>query len=374
MADLFDYLKWRGDVPFTVDPFNEVDNLVLAELAYAHLDGIITGSFDRVPLREVDEKYFEDHSREDAVRDGSHIVRSALLMDGMLSGKRFGSVKLMRYVNTVNADKDMQMAALTFLLPDGSVYISFRGTDSTVVGWKEDLNMSYMPVTEGQRSAVRYLNETAARLRRPIRVGGHSKGGNFAVFASAFCEPKIRDRIVAVYTNDGPGFRRETRASAEYRSILPKVVSIVPDTSIIGMLLTNEVRHRIVKSNEKGISQHDALSWQIERNRFVSAEQSALGQFISRSQQDWLSKIDDESRALFVDTVFSVIESTGMDTFGEMENNKLISVERMLNSIKGLSRERQKEIMSIFGELVQSSTQAARSAISDMDIRGWKNE
>lgn len=365
MADLFDYLKWRGDVPFTADPFNEVDNLVLAELAYAHFDGVMTDSFDRVPLKEADERYFAEHSREKARKDDSHVVRAPLLMDGMLSGRRFNSSKLMRYVDIVNADMGMQMAAVTFLLPDGSAYIAFRGTDSTVVGWKEDFRMSYLPVTEGQRSAVRYLNEVGSRLRRPLRVGGHSKGGNFAVFAAAFCDKKVQDRIVDVYTNDGPGFRSETRSAEEYKRILPKVVSIVPDTSIIGMLLTSEVKHRIVKSSEKGISQHDAMTWQIERNRFVTAEQSTLGRLIKDSQKDWLSKIDDGDRESFVNTLFSIFESTGMDTFGEMESNLLKSAERMMSSVKDMPRERQKILLNILGELVQSGTHAAVTAISD---------
>ncbi len=366
MANLFDYLTWRGDVPFKADPFNEVDNLVLAELAYSDFEGGLTDSFDRVPLKEADEKYLAKHSREKARTYDCFLGRLPLLMEGMLSGRRFSSTEIVRFVDIISVDKGMQMAALTYLLPDGSAYVAFRGTDTTVVGWKEDFKMSYLPVTEGQRSAVRYLNEVGKRLRRPLRVGGHSKGGNFAVYAAAFCDKKVQDRIITVYTNDGPGFRNETRSSEEYKRILPKVVSIVPDTSIIGMLLTNEVKHRIVKSSEKAIMQHDALTWQVERNHFVTAEQSILGRLIKESQQDWLSKIDDESRESFVNTVFSIVESTGMDTFGEMENNMLKSAERMLSSIKDLPKDNQKTLLSIFGELLQSSTHAAVTAIGDM--------
>ncbi|MBR0468652.1 MAG: DUF2974 domain-containing protein [Mogibacterium sp.] len=365
MADIFDYLEWRADVPLSVDPFNEVDNLVLAELAYADFDGILDDSFDRVPLKNVDEAYFAAHSRDEAIDSDSHVDRAPLLMDGMLSGRRFRSTKLTKYVNIVNADKDMQMSAMTFILPDGSAFIAFRGTGSTVVGWKEDFNMSYMPVTEGQRSAVRYLNEIGSKLRRPLRVGGHSKGGNFAVFASAFCDRKVQDRIITVYTNDGPGFRKEIMVEEGYKRVIPKVVSIVPDTSIIGMLLKSGSTHKVIKSSGKGIGQHYAFSWQVERNRFVTAEQSDLGLFIKRSQQDWLSKIDDESRESFVNTLFSIFEATGMDTFGEMEDNLFRSAERMLSSIKGLPKERQKELLSIFGELAKSGRQVARSTISD---------
>ncbi len=363
MGNVFDYLEWRGDIPFTADPFNEADNLVLAETSYAHLDGIMEDSFDTVPLEKVCREYFEAHSRQEAEESSNHIARAPLLMDGMLSGARFSGTLLTKYVNIINTDKDMQMSAVTFLLSDGSAYVAFRGTDSTVVGWKEDFNMSYMPVTEGQRSAARYLSEVGAAIDRPLRVGGHSKGGNFAVYASAFCEEAVKDRIIEVYTNDGPGFRDEVMACEEYSRVLPKVTSIVPDTSIIGMLLTSSVKHTIVKSSEKGIMQHDGLTWQIERNRFVKTEQSRLGSFISSSQRDWLSKIDDESREMFVNTVFSIFEATGADTFGQMEDNKLHAAERMMSTIKGLPKEQQKELISIIGELIQSGTQIAKSHI-----------
>lgn len=363
MADVFDYLKWRGDVPLSADPFNEVDNLVLAELSYTDFDGIMGGGFRKISLKTADKRYFAAHSRDDITEDSNHLARCPLLMDGMLSGSRFGNMKLTKYINVINSDADMQISAVTFLLDDGSAYVSFRGTDSTVVGWKEDFNMSYMPVTEGQRSALRYLNEVGARIDRPLRVGGHSKGGNFAVYASAFCDRAVQDRILEVYTNDGPGFRKEVMVRDEYKQILPKVISIVPDTSIIGMLLTSGVKHRIVESSEKGIMQHDGLTWKVERNRFVRAEQSAVGSFISNSQRDWLSKIDDDSREMFVNTVFSVFEATGAGTFGEIERNKMRSAERMLNTIKDIPKEQRKELLNIIGELVQSGTQIAKKRL-----------
>ena len=366
MADIFDYLKWRGDVPFTADPFNEVDNLVLAELAYADFDGVLNDSFRKVSLKTADDRFFETHSREEAKKSNNHIIRAPLLMDGMLSGSRFCDMKLARYVDVVNADKDMQISALTCFLNDGSIYVSFRGTDSTVVGWKEDFNMSYLPDTEGQLSAVRYLNEVAAKTDGPLRVGGHSKGGNFAVYASAFCKKEVQDRILSVYSNDGPGFRDEVMSRDGYKRILPKVVSIVPETSIIGMLLTSGAGHMVVKSNEKGIAQHYATSWQIERNRFLLTEPSALGLLIKDSQQDWLSKIDDDSRETFVNTVFSLFEATGMSTFGEMKDNMLKAGEKIFSSMKGLPKERQEEVKDIVSELIQSSTQAAKDRLSDM--------
>ena len=363
MADIFDYLKRRSFLSFKDDPFNEVDNLILAMLAYTDFDGIVEDSFKKTSLSTADKKYFEKHSRADAKKSISHFVRAPLLMDGMLKGNRFRDTVLTKYVNIINSDKDMQMSAVTFLLSDGSAYVAFRGTDTTVAGWKEDFNMSYMPETEGQLSAVRYLNEVGAEIKRPIRVGGHSKGGNFAVYASAFCEREIQDRILAVYTNDGPGFRNEVMEREAYKRILPKVVSIVPDTSIIGMLLTSNVRHKVVKSKEVGLMQHNAMTWMVERNRFRKAKQSALGSLINSSQKEWLGNLDDKSREMFVNTLFSFFEATGMATFDEMVVNKRTSAEKIIASMKNLPKEKQAELMAVFGGLLKSSRHVIRRSI-----------
>ena len=366
MADVFDYLKRRGVLSFREDPFNEVDNLVLAMLAYANFEGILDDSFNRVSLSTADRKYFEKHSRSYAKKSIFHFVRAPLLMDDMLRGERFRDTLLTKYVDIVNSNKDMQMAAVTFLLGDGSAYVAFRGTDTTIAGWKEDFNMSYMPVTEGQLSAVRYLNEVGKVIKGPIRVGGHSKGGNFAVYSAAFCDREIQDRIIAVYTNDGPGFRSEVMEREEYKRILPKVVSIVPDTSIVGMLLTSNVGHIIVKSKHAGLLQHDAMTWMVDRNRFKHTKLSATGSLIKDSQKEWLRNLDDESREMFVNTLFSFFEATGMDTFDEMIINRKASAGKIMSTIRNLPKDKQAELMAVMGGLLHSIRRVVVSRIRDI--------
>lgn len=355
MADIFEYLKWRGDVPFSIDSFNEVDNLVLAELSYAGFDGLVPEDSTRVSLRSVRNKFFETHTREEVRNEINPIFRTPLLMDEMLTGDRFGKMTLSNFINVIEPESDVQFSAVTYHLSDGTVYIAFRGTDNTIVGWKEDFNMSYLPVTGGQRKALEYLNEVGSKIRRPIRVGGHSKGGNFALYASAFCNKKVKKRIIGVYTNDGPGFRKEIMEDEAYMNILPKVTSIVPDTSIIGMLLTNNISHHTVKSSDTGIMQHDGMTWQVERNRFEKVELSEAAKIIREIQEDWLSKLDDESRESFVNTLFSLFESTGAETFGEIGLQKLKSLERIFSTIQGLSKEQQHDFMRVIGEFLQSS-------------------
>ena len=366
MGNIFDYLEWRGDLAFALDPFNDVDNLVLSELSYVDFDGMVLYAGEPVTLAKVRDMYFSEHPASEIKKDGDHIAKAPLLMNGMLTGERFASAMMTGYVNRVDTESELQMAAVTFLLDDGTAYVSFRGTDSSVVGWKEDFNMSYKPVTPGQKAAASYLSDIGSRIDRPLRVGGHSKGGNFAVYASAFCDEAVRERIIRVYTNDGPGFRSELMDTEEYKAVVPKVRSIVPETSIIGHLLRSEFDHTYIRSNGIGLGQHDALTWLVERNGFVSCGQSGLGSIITRSQRDWLSKINDEERESFVNTLFSIFDGEGMESFGEMSNQKRRTLDTILSNIKNMPKERQQEATRILGELMLSSKDAALDALSDL--------
>ena len=205
MANIFDYLTWRGDVPFSVDPFNEVDNLVLSELAYTDFDGIVPQGGAAVSLQTVCDAFFARHTEEELLSLRDYTAKAPLLLRGMLSGERFRDAKLSWYVNEISKDQALQLSAVTVLLPNRTAFVAFRGTDGTVVGWKEDFNFSFQSQTEGQGRAVAYLNRVGKALACPLYIGGHSKGGNLAVFAAVKASESVRGRILAVYNNDGPG-------------------------------------------------------------------------------------------------------------------------------------------------------------------------
>ena len=364
MAVLQEYLDWRADVPFSVSPFNDVDNLILATFAYTDFDGIVPCSGETVSLDVIHSTFFQKHRREDIPDHGPQIERAPLLMDGMLSGARFGTLRACRYINEIDTDKSAQISAVTFLLDDGTAYVAFRGTDSTLAGWKEDFNLSYLSETPGQLRALKYLEETAAEISCPLRVGGHSKGGNFAVYASAFCS--AQDRILSVYCNDGPGFRTETVQSDAYRRILPKLVSIIPDTSIIGLLLSSGAKSRVIRSSASGIQQHDPFTWCVRRDGFVRAELSEAGKIIDKTLDTWVDGMDDDTRKSFTDTVFSLFASTGAETFQEIGRKKARNAEVILANLFALPKDKQSELLKLARHLIQSGGQAAASELPDL--------
>ncbi|MBP5225226.1 MAG: DUF2974 domain-containing protein [Lachnospiraceae bacterium] len=360
MANVFDYLSWRSDVPLSVDPFNEVDNLILSELAYAKFDGIVPEDGAPVPLQEVCSRYFRVHTKEEILADKAYTARAPLLMEEMLKGARFRDTCLARYLSETDRETEKQLAAVTFLLPDGSAAIAFRGTDGTLVGWKEDFNFSFQTETEGQSHAVSYLDAAgAAYPDRRLIVLGHSKGGNLAVFAAAFCAKNVQDRIEAVYTNDGPGLRHEIVELPGYGRILPRIVSIIPDTSIIGRILSSKTAPRVILSDASGLAQHDGFSWQVRKNRFVPAEFSKAGELIDKSLDTWLEQLDDPTRRTFFDTVYELFSATGANSLSELGGQKLKTGEAMLSSYRALPKERRQEIFSVVKVFAKSSGQTA---------------
>ena len=356
----------------SLDPFNEVDNLVLAELSYTDFRGIVPETGEEISLKDACDGFFRLHTREEVLSDKTFTGKAPLLMEPMAEGARFGEMKLSHYVDELDTNQDIQLSAVTFRFPDGSAYIAFRGTDGTLVGWKEDFNFSFQSETAGQSLAVQYLNRTGRTIQGPMRVGGHSKGGNLAVYASAFCVREVQDRISAVYSNDGPGFRQEILESEGYRRILPKIVSIIPDSSIIGLLLSSLSRNHVIQSTASGIFQHDGFSWSIQRNRFLPAELSPVSEIIDSILGNWLEQMNDETRASVISTVFSLLESTGKETFGEINGQKWKSAESMLAALRSLPREKQQEMLRLLGLLGQSGGQITAGYLSSLLTR--KNE
>ena len=361
--ELLDYLQWRNDVPLSVSPFNEVDNVIFSYLSYIDFRDLKedwNGFFD---LKEFFQDFCEKHSLEEIQTTGEFTERAPLLLQEMMAGERFSATKVGYYAEDFDKDKVKQFAALVFLLPDGRNYISFRGTDKTITGWKEDFLLSCQSETAGAKEAVAYFNKIAPVLEGELILGGHSKGGNFAMYAAAFCEAEYKKRIVQVYNNDGPGFREEVIQTPEFQEILPKISTIAPQSSIIGQLLSNPAKQHVIHSTAKGILQHDAMTWEAEKDTLVSSELDELSEYTKTTLGSWLESMDDETRESLCTTAFSLIESTKSETFIEFSGNLMKNMETIWKEMGKLPEEKKKEIMDALSNLMESSKQAAVSQI-----------
>ena len=363
--ELLDYLQWRNDVPLSVSPFNEVDNVIFSYLSYIDFRDLKedwNGFFD---LKELFQDFCEKHSLEEIQTTGEFTERAPLLLQEMMAGERFSATKVGYYAEDFDKDKVKQFAALVFLLPDGRNYISFRGTDKTITGWKEDFLMSCQSETAGAKEAVAYFNKIAPVLEGELILGGHSKGGNFAMYAAAFCEAEHKERIMQVYNNDGPGFREEVIQSPEFQELLPKIITIAPQSSIIGQLLSNPAKQHVIHSTAKGILQHDAMTWEAEKDRLLSSELDELSHYAKTTLGSWLESMDDETRESLCTTAFSLIESTKSETFIEFSGNLMKNMETIWKEMGKLPEDKKKEIMNALANLMESSKKSALQHMKD---------
>ena len=251
MPNMMDYLAWRGDIALDYSPFGDVDSLILASLSYLTYPeeaGLLRDLALTVP--PVDKMQFAF----------VHEIRAMLSAAAMT--ERFAGIGMRHPVAVTDQDRDMQFAAVTFDLPDGTHYVAFRGTDSTIVGWREDFNMAFESPVPAQSAAVKYLNEAGALTDGPLILGGHSKGGNLAVYAAAHADPMTQNRIRAVYSFDGPGLDDATMASEGYANIARRIRSFVPQHSVVGLLLPYHPEYPGGQSDGAGLLQRDSLPWQ----------------------------------------------------------------------------------------------------------------
>ena len=283
------------------------------------------------------------------------------LLFAVCASPRFRTCRLCDLRFRTDKVSEEQFAAMTFRLPDGTSYIAFRGTDSTVVGWKEDFNMTYLSPVPAQEEAAAYLDEVAARTPGELYVGGHSKGGNLAVYAAAMCMPQYRARIKRVFSHDGPGFHREFCAGAPYRRIMPIMEKTVPKSTMIGVVLSEapDFAPTIVESDGISMFQHNPFLWMVDVGaaEFVRAEgYTASSRFFNATLDAWMDKYTLDERERFVDALFDVIGVTGATHFSDIMADRKTNVPLMLKAIEGLDDDLQQFVKDVIVSFVKTAT------------------
>jgi hypothetical protein len=338
MPDLFDYLKWRGDLSFASDGFNEVDNLIFSGLSYLYFDGIVPREPGgrEITLQEASAQY---KTKEYGETWNPYMNRFPQLLERCAKTARYKDVTLSYYVNHIDKDKANQISAIVFSIHKKEHYIAFRGTDDTIAGWKEDFLMSFKDVVLAQKQAVYYLNKTAPRLKGKIYLGGHSKGGNLAVFSAANTAQRIMDRIVSIYNNDGPGFQNAIIQSDGYKKILGRINTYIPKSSVVGMLLEHGSDYKIVGSFEKGLMSHNILTWEVIGAQFVhEKELSKESLSFITALRAWLNKLTSDEREQFVEALFDIIQATGAQTVTDLTKERLVFVDAAIKKLKSMDR------------------------------------
>ena len=339
MGNIMDYISWRGDLTFEQSKFNEVDNLILACFSYVNLDGIPAVAEQKgIELKNLTEEFMKLHTMEELEADKSFIRLAPFMMLEMAETNRFGNSVIRNYVNEIVTEAEQQFAAVEIVLEDGTSYVSFRGTDDTIIGWKEDFNLS-TGVVPAQERAVEYVRRVSENTTGMLRVGGHSKGGNLAIYGAVMCK-EAHEKILEVYSNDGPGFSKEFQELPETEVMMDKIIRIIPEYSIIGTLLEHEKDPVIVASSSKGLLQHDGFSWEVQGPALVrrdSLSRTAL-RFIAILHK-WIDGMDMEQKKVLIEDLFATLQASGYENLSEVQSGGLKSLAAMVKRVEKFAPE-----------------------------------
>jgi len=334
MSNVNDYLLWRGDIPINNKfPFNEVDAMILARFSYLrfdiiHFEGKTTIEEIANQMKSLDNEQFLYNGDKDLI---TNLGKSARFKDMVISD----------YIKVQEKEEEKQFGAVTIHISERELYISFIGTNSTITGWKEDFNMSFMLHVPCQIAGKEYLEKIANEyMDKKIRIGGHSKGGNVAIYSAITASNDVQNRILKVYNYDGPGLNMDILKQYANKRILDKVVTYLPQDSIIGRILHHEEMTIVTSSIEKGIYQHDIYSWQVMQCYLIKLDKNTeSSEEVNEILTNWLNDTTTEQRKIFIDSVFELLYSTNAETLRDISKNLSTNIPKILRKYRQLSKD-----------------------------------
>ena len=366
MADIIDYALLNAHKDFDTLPYSPIDSLLFSELAYFEFDNIVQNVKSRnkgLLLSEI----VENALYENMFPLERTAERNKKLLGAAAYSKRYSKIKVNYYEDIFDVTKDTQFCAITFILPNGDACIAFRGTDSTITGWKENFNMLFTSPVAAQGHSVSYVDAVAKKVKGNIILTGHSKGGNLAIYSATKCSQAAKSKIVAIHSFDSPGFTKEFIESKEYIETEKIIKKFMPEESLIGVLLNNRDNYRIIKSEGSGIMQHDLFLWQVDisKNDFVDGEKLyKSSKFFDATFNDWVNSSTPEQREQFVEALFQMINAVNsenatsfVDWSENIKNNSSVAYE----TLKGLDPEVRSLVMHGIGDMFSSINKNVKS-------------
>ena len=368
MTTVFDYIRWRGDLSFEKSPFCEIDALIFCELSYIFFDGIVPENIEdgTITLKEAAETFFERNSGKDIITLGELVPREIVdLLRLAATSVRFSEVAIGNFVNVIDDETVEQFSAVSFYPAEDVMFIAYRGTDDSIAGWREDFRMAFLTPVPAQRNAEKYLSTAAESFDGRIIIGGHSKGGNLALWAALNASDEIMERTDKIYNFDGPGFLENVWESENYTRISDKIRTIIPSGSVVGLLLKHDVNYKVTKSTVKSyLHQHNALTWVVEGRSFV-CDNDVLPD-VKRANSivgKWIYSMAPEERQAFVEGFFDILCSTNAKTVTDLAENRTA----VLKAFSSIDPETKQALLTgvkfFLGESKSSVAEAIRSLV-----------
>ena len=349
--NLMDYLTMRGDLTFSQSDFNSVDALILSQIAYNNIEGLVSSEFNqKITLLELAQRFIASKDFETRCNMGAMInPLTPELLRTAAKSRRFSNVKVCGFINKIDEKAIEQFSALTYQLEKDRFVVALRGTDDTIVGWYEDFNLGYMPEVPAQKDTREYISRAMGALKGHFIITGHSKGGNLSVFGGMSVPKKSLGRLDAVYNFDGPGFFAPVYERPEFQQIKDRVFAFFPEFCVVGMMFEHVNQYKIVACSADGILQHDPFSWNVMGPEFEAAGAfDEASEIFYSSFNAWAKKMSPQDRKKFIDTFFDVIYASGAKTNYEIDQNKIVCGGKMIAKLAELSEEERKAVVRAF--------------------------
>lgn len=339
MSNILTYAEELKDYSFDEVEFTTVDCLIFSQLSYMSFDHFVPGYQDEKPSRSIGD--LTKHTDKEFLYHGILMGKETeQLVEIMANSKRYGHIKMNFYENFFDEQSVEQFSAITFMINDNISLIAYRGTDDTFVGWKEDFDMTFLSPIPAQVRAMKYLNAVGNLTNGKIIVTGHSKGGNLAVFAVMNANEDVQNKIIKVYNHDGPGFTQEVFESSLYLKVKDRIQTILPHSSVVGMLMHQSDEFMVVESTRFWVMQHDPFSWVVNGRDFAYKEGLSEGsKLFSKSLNEWLNSIPHDKRIIFVDTMFDLLDTTGTKDVTHLTSDMIKNAYTILNALSDIDPE-----------------------------------
>ena len=372
MKNMLDYIKEFGHVSFEERAFSEIDALVLTELEYLPLEKVVPSDENGenfVTVKEIAE-YMQEHKQELFDENPMMITQERHEVSQVIAeAPRFQSLKFFGVVSVWDKDTTKQFAAITVEVEPSVRLVVFRGTDDTLIGWKEDFLMTYSPLVAGQTDAKEYLAKQASLWDGDLMISGHSKGGNLAIYAAATQVEDVQLRIVDIFCFDSPGLYRSVLETKGYQNIVPLAMRYIPQDSLVGLMLESEVPYVIVKSNATGAMQHSAMTWEIEDGQFIKMEKlTKNSQLNDQTFKKWTESVSDEELELFWNVFFELLFSVGIDTVNDLYGQFMHYVQEFLKAAGNMDEEKRELLTRIALLLVSTRFEVWRDSLDMSEL------
>ena len=363
--NLIDYLNWRGDLPFSCQPFNDIDNAVFSLLAYCRFDAAASAA-SAPPYITIRDALRLVEAQSDPFFPQYAVFENKLyrpFLRALCAAERFAESRVAFYSSATDKQRELQFAALTFLPPGAPPYIAYRGTDESLTGWKEDFNMALGGEIPAQACARQYLEETAGKIDGAFFVGGHSKGGNLAIYAAATVSPAAQARITRIYNNDGPGFMRAFFQTEGFLRIKDRITALLPQGSVVGLLFERDYPLSLVESDAALVVQHWLTSWHAARSSFTAAPALSVQALrVNKAIMNWIYHMDRTTRERFIEALYDLIHAAQLETLTEFINDWPQNVARIIQSFIKSSGGSKKILVRSIADLVSAITDFAPAA------------